>query len=185
MLQTIGEGKFTSGCFGVACSRQWIAVSCYASVLLFDREGNYKRSPGMCSIAKGVAFAPSGELYVSEYLGGKIGVLAANLFDWRFICSEGSREGELKYPHYLALDPKENLMFVTEHGNQRVSVLTMDGKFVRSWGTPRDKLATEHVDGTFAAPRGVALLNGEVYVADCNGDNIQVRLNSRLLLLEI
>jgi sugar lactone lactonase YvrE len=78
----------------------------------------------------------------------------------------GSGPGEFLQPHALALDPQGNLV-VGDRSNNRVQVLTTDGKFIREFHT-------------FSRPSGVAVdRTGMLYVADSESGSVTRDPNDR------
>ena len=80
----------------------------------------------------------------------------------------GSGNGELNTPTSIGID-SDNVVYVTEAGNNRVSVFTCEGKFLTSFGSYGSG------PGQFSGPRGIALdKNGVVYVSDINNNRLQL-----------
>ena len=74
----------------------------------------------------------------------------------------GQGRGELNSPPAVAIDTN-NLVYVSESGNHRVSVFTSEGQFVVSLGKMGQGL------GELKCPRGLAVDDsGVVYVSDNN-----------------
>ena len=71
----------------------------------------------------------------------------------------GIGPGQLLGPQFLAVD-QDGYLFVTDHGNRRVSKFSADGEFVLSFGRPRGSFAG------FENPTGIVIHHGMVYVAD-------------------
>ena len=79
---------------------------------------------------------------------------------------KGSGPGEFIQPHALALTPDGNLV-VGDRSNNRVQILTPDGKFVREFHS-------------FSRPSGVAVdRNGMLYVADSESGSVSRDPNDR------
>ncbi len=79
---------------------------------------------------------------------------------------KGSGPGEFIQPHALALTPDGNLV-VGDRSNNRVQILTTDGKFVREFHS-------------FSRPSGVAVdRNGMLYVADSESGSVSRDPNDR------
>jgi sugar lactone lactonase YvrE len=70
----------------------------------------------------------------------------------------GSGPGEFIQPHALALDAQGRL-YVGDRSNNRVQVLTTDGKFIAEW--PQ-----------FSRPSGVAVRGDRIYVADSESGSV-------------
>ncbi len=68
--------------------------------------------------------------------------------------SFGQADGQFYFPRGVAVlqkHPTQNLVYVTDSGNNRVQIFTVEGTFVRKWGTKGS------CDGQFNYPRGVAV----------------------------
>ena len=81
-----------------------------------------------------VAFAPNGDVYVSDGYGNsrvvKLDKSGKFLLAWG---RKGTGPGELDTPHQVRLDSKGDV-YVADRENKRVQVFTPDGKFVRQFG---------------------------------------------------
>ena len=77
---------------------------------------------------------------------------------------------ELRAPEGVAIDSSDcDMVYVSEWGNNRVSVFTSEGVFVSSFGSPGER------PGQFNYPGGVAVDNsGVVYVCDRNNNRVQI-----------
>jgi DNA-binding beta-propeller fold protein YncE len=90
---------------------------------------------------------------------------------------EGSAEGQLYYPYGVALlqsnGGQQETVLVTEVENHRVSQFALDGTFVGIFAGTGEM---ESGDGEFKYPRGITVLgsSGEVAVADCNNNRVQI-----------
>ena len=74
----------------------------------------------------------------------------------------GQGRGELNWPSAVAIDTN-NLVYVSERDNHRVSVFTSEGQFVMSFGRP----------GEFNFPCGLAVDDsGVVHVCDTNNNRV-------------
>ena len=80
----------------------------------------------------------------------------------------GSGGGELNLPSSVSID-SDDIVYVTESSNHRVSMFTSEGQFLRSFGTKGGG------PGQFNEPRGIAVdKDGLVYVSDYNNNRIQI-----------
>ena len=138
-----------------------------------------------------VAFAPNGDVYVSDGYGSARIVKYSR--DGKYLSQWGRRgkgPGEFELPHNLVIDGKGRV-YVTDRDNERIEVFDADGKFLTEWkGTGRvsalaitkdDRIWTGEVlrdlDGTIleklpANPggHGVAVTeSGDVYIAQLSG----------------
>ena len=120
------------------------------------------------SYGKGRLNQPTAIAYDNQGLGGFLvldklpdGTYAIEKFDrdGRFtgiFTKSGDKEGQLKEPVDIAVDPFDNTCFVTDRGRRKIMVYNNKGEFMYEFGG--DELAD---------PRGIAVLrNGYVYVTD-------------------
>ena len=138
-----------------------------------------------------VAFAPNGDVYVSDGYGSARIMKYSR--DGKYLSQWGRRgkgPGEFELPHNLVID-RAGRVYVTDRDNERIEVFDADGKFLTEWkGTGRvsglaitkdDRIWTGEVlrdlDGTIleklpANPggHGVAVTDrGDVYIAQLSG----------------
>ena len=79
----------------------------------------------------------------------------------------GDDPGQFTWPTGVALDSERNV-YVTDAWTDRVSVFTVDGDFIRSFGSSGDG------DGQFRRPSGIAIdYNDNVLVVDALNDRVQ------------
>ena len=80
-----------------------------------------------------VAFAPNGDIYVSDGYGGarvvKYTADARYLFAWG---KRGTGPGEFGLPHNLVVDARGRV-YVTDRDNQRIQVFDSQGEFLGQW----------------------------------------------------
>ena len=80
-----------------------------------------------------VAFAPNGDLYVSDGYGNARVVKYTRdgqyLLEWG---TRGTGPGEFGLPHNLVVDA-EGRVYVTDRDNQRIQVFDPDGEFLNEW----------------------------------------------------
>lgn len=162
-----GDGQFANRCDGVRCGPNGtIWVTSFNKVQVFSAEGQFlfRAADRKLSCAVGVAFAANGQVFIADVNEKRIAVCRA---DGSFVGHIG--KGVVGQCHYMAVDDTQGLLYVSEGYGARVSVLTLEGKWVRRLGwTGRD-------DGEFMSPLGVAVTaNGEVGVADHGTARVQV-----------
>ncbi|HEX5280686.1 MAG TPA: peptidyl-alpha-hydroxyglycine alpha-amidating lyase family protein [Micropepsaceae bacterium] len=110
----------------------------------------------------GIAFAPNGDIFISEGHAPGFGNSRIMKFDsnGKFIKSFGhlgSGEGELKGPHVLAFDSQGRL-FVADRSNSRIDIFNQDGKFLAAWRQ-------------FGRPSGIFIGRNDVlYVSDSESE---------------
>src|SRR5262245_17638752 len=140
-----------------------------------------------------VAFAPNGDLYVTDGYGSARVVKYSR--DGKYLSQWGTRgtgPGEFGLPHNLVIDSQGNV-YVTDRDNQRIEVFDANGKFLTQWtgtggisglaitkdqhiwtgGILRDLKGTAvgKLNGPgIAGGHGVAVSDaGDVYIAQLNG----------------
>ena len=110
----------------------------------------------------GIAFAPNGDIFISEGHAPTFGNSRIMKFDrsGKFIKSFGrlgSGDGELKGPHVLAFDSQGRL-FVADRSNSRVAIFDQEGKFIAAWKQ-------------FGRPSGIFIdKNDTLYVSDSESE---------------
>lgn len=99
------------------------------------------------------------KLYVTEFAANRIAVLDEQGNRVRHIGERGLGEGQLLGPQYLAI--RDDRVYVADWGGRRVSVFSLDGEFILSFGRE-----TRDFPGLIR-PTGVAVSgDGRVYVAE-------------------
>jgi DNA-binding beta-propeller fold protein YncE len=97
----------------------------------------HKGVPGMSrenfNLPTDVAFAPNGDIYVSDGYGNprvvKYSSSGRYLLEWG---RRGSGPGEFQLPHNVAVDAKGKV-YVTDRDNRRVEVFDANGEFLTQW----------------------------------------------------
>ena len=120
-----------------------------------------------------VSFNSDGFVYIADSGNHRIQVFEYRDSKWNFIRTigkEGRDEGQLMWPSSVFIDHKnQNLVYVTEDDNYRVSIFTDSGEFLNSFG----KKGTS--PGEFDLPHGIIVdENGYIYVSDHKNNSIQV-----------
>ena len=154
--QVAGQSGYTAvygpaGCH--ACGAHAVRVDPDGNIWVVDAPGHvvYKMNPqgrvlmelgskGVAGMSRNtfnlptdVAFAPDGDVYVSDGYGNarvvKYTADGQYLLEWG---SRGTGPGEFCLPHNLVTDD-EGRVYVTDRDNQRVEVFTPDGEFLSEW----------------------------------------------------
>jgi DNA-binding beta-propeller fold protein YncE len=106
-----------------------------------------------------LARAPDGRLYLSEYRGNRVSVLAADGTWLSYIGAAGRGDGQFIGPQHLSVDA-DGYLYVVDFGNKRVLKFDPKGVFLLSFGAKGGGFPG------FVLPTGIAARAGEVYVAD-------------------
>ncbi len=82
-----------------------------------------------------VAFAPSGEMFITDGYGNarvhKFAADGTHMFSWG---EPGTGPGEFNMPHGVHVD-KEGRVLVCDRENDRVQVFTQEGEYISTWAT--------------------------------------------------
>jgi len=137
-------------------------------VLAFDREDRFLRAYGVIDqFRPGDVVIVGDRLYVSDLKHQNIQVLDKQSGDLLFRFGERSKGNELMWPTNMTVG--DGHLYVTDTGNFRIQEYTLDGTFVRNYGTIGTSL------GQFARPKGIALdREGRMYVVDAAFENVQI-----------
>lgn len=140
-----------AGC--TSCGAHSVRVDPQGNVWLIDATGHviYKLNPDGKEIMRlgtrgvsgtststfnlptDVAFAPNGDLYVTDGYGSARVVKYSR--DGKFLLEWGTRgtgAGQFGLPHNVVVD-SENRVYVTDRDNQRIQVFDSNGKFLTEW----------------------------------------------------
>ena len=158
-------GQFL-GPAGLACDGQSIYVTdCCHRVQKLKLDGTSLASAGEYGTGEGQLCFPTGAvlaggvLFVADTLNNRVVRFDSESLKWlSSFGSEGRAEGQFICPCGLAATDDE--IFVVDGQGQRIQVFNLEGTFARAfggWGTD---------PGQFDGPRGVAVANGHLYVAE-------------------
>lgn len=95
--------------------------------------GQSGAGPSHFNLPTDVAFAPNGDLYVTDGYGSARVVKFSR--DGKFVTEWGTRgtgAGQFGLPHNVVVDAK-GLVYVTDRDNQRIQVFDAAGKFITEW----------------------------------------------------
>jgi len=144
-LRSWGRGMFGSP-HGLRVDRQgyvWVTDNGDHQVMKFTGDGELLLTLGARGRAGAdqgtfnkptdIAFAPSGEFYVSDGYGNSRVVKFSR--EGRYLLSWGVRgtgPGQFNLPHSVAVDSR-GLVYVSDRENNRIQIFDPDGKFLRQW----------------------------------------------------
>ncbi|MEO1441764.1 MAG: hypothetical protein AAFV33_15305, partial [Chloroflexota bacterium] len=155
----------------VAFDNVYVADTGNKRIRVYDTEGEYRydigsagSSDGQLNEPAGLAFHPDGRVFVADTWNRRVAVfdeLGQFMYNFRvraWYTDRGNRP-------YLAVDPTNNYVYVTDPEAGRVLVYTLDGDCVGSFGQAASE--GEAGDNRFEVASGLAVdENGFVYVAD-------------------
>jgi DNA-binding beta-propeller fold protein YncE len=118
----------------------WVADTHYHRVLHYSPEGallsefgTEGTGPGQFQYPTGIAIAPDGLIYVSEYGGNdRIQVFTREGKVLRAWGSYGPDPGQFERPQGIAL--AGDRLYVADAANHRIQVFTLEGRLLASWG---------------------------------------------------
>ena len=162
-----GEGQlsFPQGIDISANGQVYVANPGNNCVSVFREDGTFIRTIGQGKLQHpcDVLVHSSGLVYVADLGSHCIAVFSQVGELVRTFGSEGRGKGEFRYPHGVAVSPDDHHLYVSYEDNLQVQVFTLEGWYVREFGT--DQLM---VDGLTVTS------DGSVLVAD--GDNNRVEV---------
>jgi DNA-binding beta-propeller fold protein YncE len=104
-------------------------------ILRLGRQGVAGTGPNNFNLPTDVAFAPNGDLYVSDgYANPRVVKFSR---DGKYVLQWGTRgsgPGQFQLPHNLVIDAQSRV-YVTDRDNRRVQVFDANGKFLSQWAT--------------------------------------------------
>jgi len=102
-------------------------------VMRLGRQGVTGMGHDTFNLPTDVAFAPNGDLYVSDGYGNARVVKYSR--DGKYLIEWGTRgtgPGEFGLPHNLVVDP-QGRVYVTDRDNRRIQIFDSNGKFLNQW----------------------------------------------------
>ena len=102
-------------------------------IMRLGTKGTSGASRSTFNLPTDVAFAPNGDLYVTDGYGGarvvKFSRDGKYLLEWG---KRGTGPGEFGLPHNVVVDT-QGQVYVTDRDNQRIQVFDANGKFLSEW----------------------------------------------------
>jgi DNA-binding beta-propeller fold protein YncE len=155
----------------------WVFNRGVHPVIVFDRDGNFRRSWGEGAIrrAHGISFGPDGTVWLTDDLHHTIRQFTP---EGRCLLTIGDPDKPstlqggkpFNRPTHVAISPKTGDVYVSDgYGNSRVHKYDPKGRHLMSWGEP----GTD--PGCFNLPHNIATdAAGLVYVADRENHRVQI-----------
>jgi DNA-binding beta-propeller fold protein YncE len=117
-----------------ACAHVVYKMDPHGRVLMqLGTKGSSGTGPNEFNLPTDVAFAPNGDIYVSDGYGSarvlKFSADGTYLLQWG---KRGTGPGEFGLPHNLVTDDRGRV-YVTDRDNRRIQVFGPDGKFLEEW----------------------------------------------------
>src|SRR5918992_1657480 len=146
-------------------------------VIMFDREGNFRRAwgEGVFRRAHGIAVGPDGTLWLTDDLHHTIRQFTP---EGKCLLTIGDPDQPstlqggkpFNRPTHVAISPKTGDVYISDgYGNSRVHKYDPKGRHLMSWGEP----GTD--PGCFNLPHNIATdAAGLVYVADRENHRVQI-----------
>ncbi|KAI6649769.1 PEP-CTERM domain protein [Oopsacas minuta] len=110
---------------------------------------------------------PTGNIFIADQCNHRIQVFNGDgVHLLTYLVSSG--RGQMKWPICLAIH--NDKLFVSQHGNDCVTVFGMKGSFVNQFGKSGKK------NGEFKSPRGITMeeMSGDIFVCDYGNNRVQV-----------
>jgi DNA-binding beta-propeller fold protein YncE len=102
-------------------------------IMRLGTKGVVGTGPNTFNLPTDVAFAPNGDVYVSDGYGSarvvKYSADGKYLLQWG---TRGTGPGQFMLPHNLVVDA-QGRVYVTDRDNQRIEVFDSNGKFLNQW----------------------------------------------------
>jgi DNA-binding beta-propeller fold protein YncE len=162
------------------------------TIMTLGTRGKRGQSPDLYYMPTDVAFAPNGEIVMSDGYGNAR--LLRYSHDGKYLGEFGSRgngPGQFQLPHNIVIDAQGRI-YVSDRDNQRVEIFDAQGKYLRQWehvgalsslaitldqhiwagGVLRDLdgKPIEKLPGEGARAHGAAVAaNGDIYLGLLNG----------------
>lgn len=156
-----GPGQFSNSCWAMACRGDEIIVCASYHVSVFNKHGKFLRP-----FAQGRIWNSAISIALSEQ--GHVFIVNVNTLV--MLRQDGSLVRQmLGLGHGVAVDSKQELLFVSNARSYYVEVLSFDGRLVRTFGTNGTG------DGQFKRAEQLAFsAAGELAVSDSVNHRVQV-----------
>ena len=145
------------------------------AIVVFDKDGKYLRSwgKGVFGNPHGIRIDRDGNVWTvdnGDHQVIKFDRMGKELQRWGVKGQKGNDERTFWRPTDIAFSPDGKYFYISDgYGNSRVVQFTIDGKFMRTWGTPGTGI------NQFNTVHSIAVdSKGLVYVSDRENNRIQI-----------
>ncbi len=156
--------------------RLFVGIDERDCVEVFDRDGFKLRDIGLGEIQmpSDIAVGPGGEIFIADSLANTVLAYDASGTFLRSFSTWGSEQ--LAFPAAIAIATRGgvNELYVSDQGNGRIVVFTLDGSFLRTFGS---KLESEGGagDGKFGKAQSLVFdAQMHLHVVDAYKNNVQI-----------
>ena len=92
--------------------------------------GKKGRGKGQFNCPCGLLFTQSNQLFACDYRNHRVQVFEKGGKFLHAFGRHGTKPGEFKEPHSIAINNSENKIFITDHSNNRIQIFNPHGKFL-------------------------------------------------------
>ena len=127
---------------------------------------------GQLGQPQGVAVAPSGDVWVTDYAKDRIEEFTPEGTLLRIVGTKGTGNAQFEDPWGVAVNESTGNVYVTDSGNHRVEEFSQNGSFIRAFSKyVRYEIPTTYEN--LQAPEGIAIdSQGNVWVADTQANKV-------------
>jgi DNA-binding beta-propeller fold protein YncE len=128
----------------------------------------------MLTDPRGVAVDREGYMYIAATGDNQIEKRQPDGTGFAIFQLQGPGPGQPSQPYSVAVSKKENVLYVTDTGNDRIQKLTLDGRFIECWGGDSCRVKIQ-----LKQPKGVTVgqRENQIYISD-TGNHRVVELTS-------
>ena len=182
LLRIVGELKGLDHPLGVAVTADGdllVGSSAEKSISVWSPQGERKGTigAGTLKMPNDLAIDADGLLYVADSLADSVFVFGKDGALYRTIGGTGSEPGQLVFPSTVCIAyraGKGGELYVGDQGNYRVQVFSLDGTFLRTFGSAPEAF-TDDIEGRFVKLQSLFVDGGgSLHAVDSNLSLVQV-----------
>lgn len=165
-----GELKMPIGCRVDKDGNLYVADRERQQIVIFDAKGIYKHSFGETdNFIPTDVFVTDDKIWVSNSKNNKINVYNKNTYELIFTFPDAETGTVERLYTPICLYVNNDIVYVTDFGDFKIKLYTLDGKFIRSVGSYGKGI------GQFVRPKGIAVDSSDnLYVIDAGFENTQI-----------